>query len=309
MIEAALARQIDETLGPVDFSDARYEKLERLADRMTRAHWHAGDLPWEQRPLLPLPPGDLAHRAHSFVEFGKRAIAVQLAAEHVAVTAAHFLAKYADAHAMHASVRRALAAVLNDEASHAAVMLELQVRTDRSYPGVVAPASPVPLFEVFVDAIPRLDPALVAIFMGAYEAMIAIRGYAEEAAYRYPSILGWIAELGAKDDAHHAKVMRLVGHILLDDLRSRASDPAERTALMRDCIVEPMRRFWSLVIEHERLLLRGEPRLHKVWRRRVMTDAAIIDHLFIGLGLTPDERASVALLETARTACGPDGAR
>src|SRR5689334_3817373 len=136
MREALRPAEIDAAIGPRDFDDARYQNLDHLADRLASGHWHVNDLPWNELPPLPIPDVVDARRRRTFVEFGKRAIEVQLAAEHVAVSASHHLLCFAERHRMHSSVRRALGAVMNDEASHVAVMLELQSRTDRAYPDV-----------------------------------------------------------------------------------------------------------------------------------------------------------------------------
>jgi hypothetical protein len=251
-------------------------------------------------PPLPIPAAVDRRRRRFFVEFGKRAIDVQLAAEHVAVIASHHLLLYADGRAMHPAVRRALAAVCNDEASHVAVMVELQVRADAAYPDVPSQPRASPLFGAFIDAIPKLHPAVVSIFMGAYEAMIAIRAYTEEASYRYPSILGRIASRAAHDDALHAKVMRLVSHVLLDELRAEAT---ESNAIQRH-VVEPLRVFWPLLIDHERFLLRDERRSQAEWQRRVVADAAILGRILTVVGITEFEQNSVELLKTATARFG-----
>jgi hypothetical protein len=289
MAEALRAAEIDEAIGPHDFDQSRYRNLDDLADRLSSAHWHVNDLPWNELPPLPLPDVVDARRRRSFIEFGKRAIHVQLAAEHVAVTASHALLQHAEASGLHPSVKRGLAAVMNDEASHVQVMIELQARADRAYPDVTVERTESPLFAAFVDAIPRLHPAVVSIFMGAYEAMIAIRAYAEEAAYRHPSILGRMAGLAAHDDALHAKVLRLVSHVLIDEVRKDVADPALYAATMQSMIIEPLGDFWPLLIEHEKFLLHGDDRFRAECDRRVAADAAIVKRFLTLLGLNPPE--------------------
>jgi len=289
MREALRVDEIDAAIGPRDFAESRYQNLDDLADRLAAGHWHVNDLPWNELPPLPIPDVVDARRRRTFVEFGKHAIDVQLAAEHVAVTAAHHLLIFAERHRMHTSVRRALGAVLNDESSHVAVMLELQSRADRAYPDVTIDAPPSPLFGAFVDAIPALHPAVVSIFMGAYEAMIAIRAYAEEASYRHPSILGRMAGYAAHDDALHAKVLRLVSHVILDGVRGSSPDAASYSATVRRDVVEPLGTFWPLLVEHERFLLHHDVRFQAELDRRVAADAAIVRRFFTLLGLSaPD---------------------
>ena len=289
MREVIRADEIDAAIGPRDFGDARYQNLDHLADRLAAAHWHVNDLPWSELPPLPLPDVVDSRRRRPFVEFGKRAIEVQLAAEHVAVSASHHLLQHAERRGLHASVRRALAAVLNDEASHVAVMLELQTRADRAYPDVMIEPKVSPLFGPFVDAIPRLHPAVVSIFMGAYEAMIAIRSYAEEASYRHPSILGRMATFAAHDDALHAKVLRLVSHVLLDEVRETSADAASCAAALGRHVIEPLAEFWPLLVDHERFLLHRDDRFRAECERRVAADAAIVRRFLMLLGLPAPE--------------------
>lgn len=287
MSQARLIDQIAETIGEPTEATARFEHLDRLADRMTAAHWHVADLPWRELPPLPIPEGVPARRLRSFVAFGKRAIGVQLAAEHIAVSAAHHLLQHAERHNLHPSIRRALAALLNDEASHVAVMLELQVRANAVYPEPAVEAMPSPLFDSFAAAIPRLHPALVAIFMGSYEAMVAIRSYAEQAGYKVPSILGRVAARAAQDDGHHAKVLRLVALELFDALKKSAPDASARALAVRREIYEPTLAFWPLLAEHEYDLLGRSPRFAAEWRHRVQVDATVMGRMFSVMDL-PD---------------------
>ena len=65
------------------------------------------------------------------------------------------------------------------------------------------------------------------------------------------------------------------------------------------CVVEPLRVFWPLLIDHERFLLRDERRSRAQWQRRVVADAAILARLLTVIGITEMERRSVELLQTA----------
>ena len=87
-------------------------------------------------PLFPFPEKLSGSRRKSFVEFGKHAVKVQLAAEHVATTAARWLLLQAEKANFDYSVRRAVAAVLNDESSHVAVMTEMDAAKPGSKVGV-----------------------------------------------------------------------------------------------------------------------------------------------------------------------------
>src|SRR5205085_7440746 len=112
----------------------RHRSLERLAASTTQAHWHLSSLAWDDLPLFPLPDNARGRRLRAFVELGKRAIQSQLAAEHVAVTMSRCLLLRAEADCMHRSLRRALAAVLNDESSHLLVMIEMDARAEAQFP-------------------------------------------------------------------------------------------------------------------------------------------------------------------------------
>src|SRR4051794_12871431 len=105
-------------LGAAALGSDRHRSLERLATSTVQGHWHVNSLAWDELPLFPLPDNVRGRRLRAFVELGKRAIQSQLAAEEAAVTIARYLLLRAEADGMHRSVRRALAAVLNDEASH-----------------------------------------------------------------------------------------------------------------------------------------------------------------------------------------------
>jgi hypothetical protein len=273
----------------------RAETLGALADRMAAAHWHVRDLPWDSLPPLPVPPDADARRRRAIIEFGKRAIHVQLAAEHVAVAAAHRLLQHAAAAKLPPAARRALAALLNDEASHVSVMEELAVRADREYPDVCVAPGPYPLFEMFLGGLPQMHPALIAIAMGGYESMVAIRSYFEEASYRHPSILGRMAELAAKDDTNHARVLRLISHILLDELRRSLPDEAACSTAIQKHVLDPLRRIWPLVCEHERALLPDGGRFVATLEKRLEADGLFLRRLLISLGIgAPDLREMTA---------------
>ncbi|MCL4396401.1 MAG: hypothetical protein M1482_16635 [Chloroflexi bacterium] len=281
--------QISNVLGTVELGTERHQNLTRLAASTLAGHWHVNDLPWDTMPLLPIPEKLSDRRLKSFVEFGKHAIKVQLAAEHVATTAARALLLQAEKENLDYSVRRAIAAVLNDESSHVAVMTEMDARAEMQYREFPLDFSPSPLFTPFMDAIPTLHPGLTAAFMGAYEAMIAIRGYAEQASYGRPSILGEMAGRAAEDDGRHAKVMRLAAHEWLDRYRALYPDAAERESQIRQAIVDPSGHFWQLLLQHEFYLLHFDPRNHAEWLKRSMGDLALAERILQLLGLTPEE--------------------
>lgn len=281
-------------LGSQALDSDRHRNLHALATSTGAAHWHSNILPWDELPLFPLPENVTGRRLKSFVEFGKRAIRAQLAAEHVAVTAARHLLLRAEEEGLHISVRRALAAVLNDEASHVLVMTEMDARAEAQYPEFPLTENKSPLLPVFREAIPTLHPGLVSAFMGAYEAMIAIRGYAEQAAYSRPSILGKMAGHAAEDDGRHAKVMRLAAHDWLERLRSEF-DPANAEKTMRNVILDPIREFWALLMEHEYWLLQYDPRQLDTFSRRAKEDAALGDRLLALLGFSEHERSYLKL--------------
>ena len=275
-------------------AELRYQRLNQLADRVAARHWHVSDLPWNDLPALPVPPDVDPRRRRAFVEFGKRAIDVQLAAEHVAVSAAHHLLNHAARGGMHPAVTRALAAVLNDEASHVVVMLELRTRAARDYPDVSADTESSPLFAAFLAAIPRLHPSVIAIAMGVYEAMIAIRSYTEEAAYRHPSILGRMADLAAHDDTLHARILGLVGHVLVDELRAASPDAAGRELAVREHVIDPLFSLWPLLVDHERFLLPKDDRFRARLDRRLAADAVIVRRLLASFGVKAPELQGTA---------------
>ncbi len=281
--------QISDVLGTQELGNARHQNLTRLAASTFAGHWHVNDLPWDSLPLFPLPDKVLGHRRKAFVEFGKQAIKVQLAAEHVAATAARFLLLQAEKEHLDDSVRRAVAAVLNDEASHVAVMTEMDARAEAEYPDVPLDFSPSPLFAPFIEQIPSLHPALTALFMGAYEAMIAIRGYAEQASYGRPSILGEMAGRAAEDDGRHAKVMRLTAQEWLE--RFRAANGSVRLAQTRQVILDPIRHFWQLLMQHEFYLLRNDPRAGDEWYKRATGDLALAERIMQLLSFSEEETA------------------
>ncbi len=285
---------ISSVLGAPSLGDHRHRHLDRLATATADAHWHLSHLPWEELPLFPMPDHVKGRRLRAYVELGKRAIRTQLAAEEGAVTAARHLLWHARDEGMDISLRRALAAVLNDEASHLLVMTEMDARAEAQFPEFPWNEPPSPLFPIFRDGVPPLHPALVSLFMGTYEAMFAIRGYAEQAAYARPSILGKMAARAAEDDGRHAKVMRLAAHEWLDRLRVRlAADRAEDR--MREIILDPIRRIWPHVMQHEYWLLQNDPGQRDTFYRRAGEDVTLADHLLRLLEFSASERAYLKL--------------
>ena len=283
--------QISNVLGSQDLGTARHQNLTRLAASTLGSHWHVNDLPWDALPLFPFPEKLSDRRLKSFVEFGKHAVKVQLAAEHVATTAARALLLRAEKDRLDYSVRRAIAAVLNDEASHVAVMTEMDARAEAQYPDIPLDMAASPLFAPFMDAIPSLHPGLTAMFMGAYEAMIAIRGYAEQASYGRPSILGEMAGHAAEDDGRHAKVMRLAAHEWLDRFRAGFTDTDARFQETRRVVLDPIRHFWQLLMEHEFYLLRNDARNRDEWHKRARGDLALAERIMQLLGFSDVELA------------------
>lgn len=284
---------ISAVLGAAALDSDRHRSLERLATATMQGHWHASGLAWDDLPLFPMPDNARGRRLRAFVELGKRAIKSQLAAEQVAVTIARALLLRAEADCMHRSLRRALAAVLNDEASHLLVMIEMDARAEAQFPEYPFHESPSPLLSLGMETETSMHPGLAALFMGTYEAMIAIRSYAEQAAYGRPSILGQMAGHAAEDDGRHAKVMRLVSHEWLDALRGQ-NNGAGAEERMREAIVEPIRRIWPIVIRHEHWLLNGAGGADTLIRI-AKEDAALANHLALLLGLSADERAHANL--------------
>ena len=276
-------------LGVAALGGDRHRSLDRLATSTVQGHWHVSSLAWDELPLFPMPDNVRGKRMRAFVELGKRAIKSQLAAEEVAVTISRYLLLRAEADEMHTSLRRALAAVLNDEASHLLVMTEMDARAEAQFPEFPFHAAKSPLLSFGMETVTGMHPGLAAMFMGTYEAMIAIRSYAEQASYGRPSILGQMAGHAAEDDGRHAKVMRLVSHEWLDALRGQ-NDGAGAEERMREAIVEPIRRIWPMVMRHEHWLLNdagGAGTLIRIANE----DASLANHLAALLGLTADERA------------------
>jgi hypothetical protein len=282
---------ISDVLGNRELGTARHQNLMHLAASTLAGHWHVNTLPWDTVPLFPFPENISGRRRKSFIEFGKHAVKVQLAAEHVATTAARALLLQAEKENLDYSVRRAVAAVLNDEASHVAVMTEMDARAEAEYPDVPLDFSPSPLFAPFMDAIPTLHPGLTALFMGAYEAMIAIRGYAEQASYGRPSILGQMAGHAAEDDGRHAKVMRLTAQEWLGRFRAGAAQGPARFEETRRVILDPIRHFWGLLLQHELYLLHYEPRSKGEWYKRAKGDLALTDRILQLLEFSQEELA------------------
>ncbi|HXM17977.1 MAG TPA: hypothetical protein VN934_04120 [Candidatus Tumulicola sp.] len=286
----ALGERILETIGAHELGAARTFHLDRLADAIFEHHWHLSDLSWSSLPLLPIPQRAKGRRLQAFVEFGKRAIRVQLAGERVAVAAANILLAFAQASGLAGAAQRAIAGVLNDEASHTAVMTELAARADSEYANVdISAPGESPLFSAFLAEMPELHPALVAMFMGAYEAMVAIRSYNEEAGYEMPSVLGEIAERMGKDDGRHAKVMRLVAQELVELFRAQGALSSANGESVRHALLDPTRRFWPLLIQHEWLLIHDDPRLAREFQRRADEDAVVGRRFFSACGLQPEE--------------------
>src|ERR1017187_2842468 len=178
------APSISEIFGPADWQSDLARTADHLADQMQMHHWHVDQMPWDRLPLFPIESS--ARTSPKLIRFYKSAAAVATRAEEIAVSIARRLLVYADQEKLPIAFRRAIAAVLNDEASHVATMIRLEQLADAAYPGVAARPDDSPLFEALMPAIETLEPAVLATFMASYEASVAIRSYQEQQTYGIP---------------------------------------------------------------------------------------------------------------------------
>jgi len=280
------APTISEIFGPARHANPS-DVANHLADLMLARHWHVDQLSWQTLPPLPIPPDGKAQR--KLVRFYKSVVAVQTRAEEIAVSIARRLLVYANEARLDGSFRRALAALLNDEASHVATMVMLEKLTDVTYPDIAPRPGESPLFKALMPAIESLEPAVLAIFMGSYEASVAIRSYAEQQTYRQASILSEMGAHAAEDDGRHAKTLRLVAHEFLQIFRSRyGDDDRGRSPEWRGKILEPFRRFWSLMPAHEFYLSGNDRRQLQHVHKSVAHDVAIMTQILNFLGVSPE---------------------
>lgn len=244
---------------------------------MLAHHWHIDRMPWATMPPFPISSDVDERRSQRLVRFYKSVVKVQTRAEQIAVSIARRLLIYAESAKLDVSFRRALAALLNDEASHVATMLKLEDVADATYPGADARSEESPLFAALMPAIERLHPAVLAIFMASYEASVAIRSYAEEQTYKIDSILGAMAPRAAEDDGRHAKTLRIVARVFLDRFRElHGGDERGTSPVWRETILEPFTRYWSLMPAHEFFLAGNDPRQMRNVRKQVLHDIAIM---------------------------------
>ncbi len=281
------APSISEIFGPAGWRDGRRDVALHLADQMLTHHWHVDQLSWSTLPPLPIPSDRSDTR--KLVRFYKSVVAVQTRAEEIAVSIARRLLVYANEERLEVSFRRALGALLNDEASHVATMLKLEMLADVTYPGVSARPDESPLFEALMPAIETLEPAVLAVFMASYEASVAIRSYQEQQTYRMPSILSEMGAHAAEDDGRHAKTLRVVAHEFLQLFRSRYGDDERGTSPeWRARILEPFSRFWTLMPAHEFYLAGSDRRQLRHVRELVAHDIAIMTRILDFLGVSAE---------------------
>ena len=288
----AAAPTISEVLGPEVSHEKLRETAEHLADQMLAHHWHVDQMPWKSAPLFPIDPNADSRRSQKLVRFYKSVVAVQTQAEEVAVSIARRLLIAADAAKLDIAFRRALGALLNDEASHVATMLKLESLAETTYPQVSRRPGESPLFSALMPAIETLEPSVVAIFMASYEASVAIRSYAEEQTYKVASILGAMAPRAAEDDGRHAKMLRIAARVFLDRFREEHGNDARGTSpVWRERILEPFTRFWSLMPAHEFFLAGNDPRQLRNVRKQVAHDIQIMKGIHNYLGISPEAQA------------------
>ena len=290
------APSISEIFGPDDSQAAQRDLAKHLADQMLMHHWHEDRLPWGILPLFPIRLDAGRARSRRLAEFYKSVVAVQTRAEEIAVSIARRLLLYADAQKLDVSFRRALAALLNDEASHVATMVKLEALADETYPDISSRDDESPLFITLMPEIETLEPSVLAIIMAFYEASVAIRSYAEEQTYKVPSVLGAMAPRAAEDDGRHAKTLRIIAQEFLRIFRSHYGDDEDGTSPpWREKVLEPIGRLWALMPAHEFYLSGGDPRqLHNV-RKALAHDRVIFRRILEYLGFSAGAQAYLKL--------------
>ena len=283
-MQAPSISEIFGTSAGVDRETARH-----LADQMLKHHWHVDQMPWNEVPLLPIPPDTSRERSRRLQRFYKSVVAVQTRAEEIAVSIARRLLIYANAEHLDVAYRRAIAALMNDEASHVATMLKLEALVDEAYPETQGRPEESPLFSVLMPEIESLHPAVLAIFMAFYEASVAIRSYAEEKTYKVSSVLGAMAPRAAEDDGRHAKTLRIVAAEFLRIFRSRYGDDDHgRSQEWRSQILEPFARFYTLMPAHEFHLAGNDHRQLRNVRKVVAQDIDFMTRILDYLGVSKE---------------------
>jgi len=263
-----------------------------LADQMLEHHWHVDRMGWKTLPPFPIPPTADPRRSRRLVRFYKSVVAVQTRAEEIAVSIARRLLIAAEQQQLDVVVRRAISAVLNDEASHVATMLKLESVAEETFPDVQRRPGESPLFAVLMPAIETLEPTVAATFMASYETSVAIRSYAEEQTYKVPSILGAMAPRAAEDDGRHAKTLRVVARIFLERFREEhGGDERGTSSVWRTKILEPFSRYWSLMPAHEYFLAGEDPRQLRNVRRQIRHDVEIMRGILNYVGFSPEAQA------------------
>lgn len=296
------APTIAEIFGPDVSHERLRETASSLAEQMLTHHWHLDSLAWSTLPIFPIEPGSDRHRTRRLAKFYKAVVHVQTRAEQIAVSIARRLLVAAEEAKLEIEFRRALAAVLNDEASHVAAMLKLEMLSDANFPDAPWRESESPLFAELMPSIERLEPAVASTFMASYEASVAIRSYAEEQTYGVPSILGAMAPRAAEDDGRHAKTLRIVARAFLDRFTAEHGPDRDATSpVWRERIYEPFRHFWSLMPAHEYYLAGNDPRQLKNVRKQIAHDYHIMRGILAYLGLGPEAQKAMGL-ETVLTA-------
>ncbi len=274
------AHSISEVLGSDDRATDFRTVAGNLADQMIAHHWHVDRMPWNDAPLFPIRPNVSATRARRLARFYKSVVAVQTRAEEIAVSIARRLLVYADMEKLDVAYRRAMSALMNDEASHVATMVKLEWLADEQYPGIEPRSEESPLFSALMPAIETLHPAVLAIFMASYEASVAIRSYAEEQTYKIASVLGAMAPRAAEDDGRHAKTLRIVAAEFLRKFRERHGDDEDGTSVAwREHILDPFKKYWTLMPAHELYLAGNDPRQLTNVRKVVDHDSAIMKRI------------------------------
>lgn len=288
------APTINEIFGP-DVSMSRLrETADHLADQMLAHHWHIDRMPWATLPLFPIDPAIDPTRSRKLVKFYKAVVSVQTRAEEIAVSIARRLLVAAESAKLDVEFRRAIAAIMNDEASHVATMIKLEAAAEAAFPDIPSRNSESPLFAALMPAIETLEPAVVATFMASYEASVAIRSYAEEQTYKVDSILGAMAPRAAEDDGRHAKTLRIVARVFLDRFRHDHGDD-QRSQAWHDKILDPFRMFWELMPAHEYYLAGNDSRQLKNVRKQIEHDILIMRGILNYLGFAPESQAYVNL--------------
>ena len=288
------APSVSEIFGPDISLERLRDTADHLADQMLAHHWHVDRMPWATLPLFPVDPQIDPRRSRKLVKFYKAVVAVQTRAEEIAVSIARRLLVAAESAKLDIEFRRAIAAIMNDEASHVATMIKLEAAAEAAFPDVPTRDGESPLFAALMPAIETLEPSVAATFMASYEASVAIRSYAEEKTYKVDSVLGAMAPRAAEDDGRHAKTLRIVARVFLDRFRTEHGDDQKSTA-WRAKLLDPFKEFWELMPAHEYYLAGNDLRQLKNVRAQIDHDVLIMRGILNYLGVTAETQAYVNL--------------